>query len=45
MSSSYRYYYTVENEIIELMQNTSDEVGLLFDTGHAYFAGAVYLEF
>jgi len=29
-----------ENEINELMQNTSDEVGLLFDTGHAYFAGA-----
>ena len=29
-----------EEEIDELMQNTSEDVGLLFDTGHAYFAGA-----
>tara|TARA_B100000886_G_scaffold192582_1_gene132637 strand:- start:3221 stop:4123 length:903 start_codon:yes stop_codon:yes gene_type:complete len=29
-----------EEEIDKLMRNTSEDVGLLFDTGHAYFAGA-----
>ena len=28
-----------EEEIDKLMRNTSEDVGLLFDTGHAYFAG------